>query len=758
MQDTELPRAPETLLRLISVGYIRAVRPKIARKLRKVPIVDRQVRIRSMSVQDLVEEVALAFRTSIAIASASPPDISSPSDVQDLEELSDRFVIWSSNVDLITNRSKVFEQRLHQSSSELQATVTELLRDIKGDLAEGKEATHGRSKVQELTSYLAQHICAAERSQAKGQELTDAISDPDHTPTTSDLQGADQSQGDTVRMLVEDIGEAVECLMRLSDSLVERLGGVDSVTRQYSSSDMQIHPEVLKRFPRANHGILERLTNSINDRQNEILTMIRQQKALKQQADDKLTLEQIANNIKPVLREQSHGAKIDWENSGDDTTISSVTSDGIDLQQTYECSLCRNEVSCNKLSTLRKHYLQDLAPYICLSESCPRPSRRYMSRSTWTDHIRVSHGRVWRCCFGCSETFKSMGDFEAHMEAEHGPKFSPEEIAGLADMCEKHVLPEDTNCPLCLASVYPARSMFRHISRHLEELILLSFASPGCTHTQGGKESIGSKKMDTALHGVRDNETRKADDPKKVDGPGQAASSTAPASVAKRIFERSYGSNRGAPSTASSSFAGRGSTTSYSSSRGAPSTAATSLLERSSMYSQEESYGSGRAGPPVAPDSVGKSNDNNNANIPEEPEHLPASGPSEVPIVPRPPPRRAESDQFMSYTGPPVNERPKDLWQSNDVWQSSSSSSSSVEPPRIDRQLPAYREPVYKAERRYFPQRRAQFRSPVTQDYRYSELRYGDERQYHLSRKEVQMPSKMQGYRYCDSDSFDMIN
>jgi hypothetical protein len=133
-----------------------------------------------------------------------------------------------------------------------------------------------------------------------------------------------------------------------------------------------------------------------------------------------------------------------------------------------------------QLTFSSRHFYNDLKPYICLFQDCTFGSTRYGTRSAWIEHIRHVHGQVWRCCFGCIEVFGSREGFEKHMHLEHSPHFRLEELTGLANMCEKHVLTDDaTRCPICKEFTGNIRSRYRHIARHLENLALLSMRPPG---------------------------------------------------------------------------------------------------------------------------------------------------------------------------------------------------------------------------------------------------------------------------------------
>lgn len=89
-----------------------------------------------ISMDGIIEDISSAFgdlQDSIARLSA----IETPNDdLHTLDETADLFSAWLRNVAVIRAQCKTFEHCLN-ANSELKATLVELLRDTKDDLAEG---------------------------------------------------------------------------------------------------------------------------------------------------------------------------------------------------------------------------------------------------------------------------------------------------------------------------------------------------------------------------------------------------------------------------------------------------------------------------------------------------------------------------------------------------------------------------------------------------------------------------------------------
>jgi len=76
----------------------------------------------------------------------------------------------------------------------------------------------------------------------------------------------------------------------------------------------------------------------------------------------------------------------------------------------------------------------------------------------------------------------SRDGFYQHIKTAHSVDLGPQELLGLAAMCEKHILTDDgPRCPLCQELAGTSRARYRHIARHLEKLAVFSLMPPGST-------------------------------------------------------------------------------------------------------------------------------------------------------------------------------------------------------------------------------------------------------------------------------------
>lgn len=139
-------------------------------------------------------------------------------------------------------------------------------------------------------------------------------------------ESTEGAQSETLGLIIEDLDEATNGLMQLSDALIDVLAGIDSVTKHPNSSDASVHLEVLKRFPDAQDCIVDRLARSVSDRRDEILNLIRRHESSKDTLNDDDILSEIVRNVRPVLSARSHKATTEAECSADDTSLSSSTS------------------------------------------------------------------------------------------------------------------------------------------------------------------------------------------------------------------------------------------------------------------------------------------------------------------------------------------------------------------------------------------------------------------------------------------------
>ena len=92
-----------------------------------------------------------------------------------------------------------------------------------------------------------------------------------------------------------------------------------------------------------------------------------------------------------------------------------------------------------KLTTKRKHVLDDLEPYICTFPGCGLET--FQSQHAWFDHELVTHRNKWRCP-KCSEDFPTPQSIRSHFYTSHAENMSEKQmdsLVGLNDAFEHFV-------------------------------------------------------------------------------------------------------------------------------------------------------------------------------------------------------------------------------------------------------------------------------------------------------------------------------
>ncbi|MCJ1349815.1 hypothetical protein MMC31_008056, partial [Peltigera leucophlebia] len=139
---------------------------------------------------------------------------------------------------------------------------------------------------------------------------------------------------------------------------------------------------------------------------------------------------------------------------------------------------------------LRKHIAQDLCPYTCFLNDCPRREVLYITRESWMNHVNKEHPSpsYWEC-FACdtAEKFHTAETFTAHVK-EH-QSISESHLPTLIDVCLRKT-PHITSCPLCswaedqVENVDP-KALFHHVAEHTHSFSLLSL--PWAAATNGNE-------------------------------------------------------------------------------------------------------------------------------------------------------------------------------------------------------------------------------------------------------------------------------
>lgn len=145
----------------------------------------------------------------------------------------------------------------------------------------------------------------------------------------------------------------------------------------------------------------------------------------------------------------------------------------------------------------RKHFLQDLEPYVCTSESCGEGERLFESKRSWIAHMQDAHCRQWRCVAPGHQPqiFPSQDTFDEHMRKRHAGAFQESHLPLLRKRAQGPA-PVYQSCPLCglsydqvvaqlvsslghssgasISAQRVSEELTKHVASHLQQLALVS--------------------------------------------------------------------------------------------------------------------------------------------------------------------------------------------------------------------------------------------------------------------------------------------
>ncbi|KAI5460636.1 hypothetical protein BGZ63DRAFT_425133 [Mariannaea sp. PMI_226] len=161
-----------------------------------------------------------------------------------------------------------------------------------------------------------------------------------------------------------------------------------------------------------------------------------------------------------------------------------------------KCSICADpNLSGWTESGWKLHVLQDLEPYLCISEECLDPPKFFPSSAEWMDHMQTRHTMDWAkrihterwYCHLCTEVeFDDKAALLTHLQAKHGDKLTLSQIQGRTRRNRRIAMREDAfACPLCnhvpdsileYVPEKPYKRLAQHVARHLKSLSFLSLS------------------------------------------------------------------------------------------------------------------------------------------------------------------------------------------------------------------------------------------------------------------------------------------
>lgn len=128
--------------------------------------------------------------------------------------------------------------------------------------------------------------------------------------------------------------------------------------------------------------------------------------------------------------------------------------------------------------------MEDIAPYTCIIDDCPKPEVLYTRRLGWMQHVEKDHPHCWECvpCRTPGHApllFASVDDFLSHTRQLHGDSIAESQHETLVAASTRIVPLGISQCPLCdETGEGDADALFDHIAEHIHSFSLYSLPWP----------------------------------------------------------------------------------------------------------------------------------------------------------------------------------------------------------------------------------------------------------------------------------------
>ncbi|KAJ9614446.1 hypothetical protein H2200_002582 [Cladophialophora chaetospira] len=147
----------------------------------------------------------------------------------------------------------------------------------------------------------------------------------------------------------------------------------------------------------------------------------------------------------------------------------------------FKCPSCclTLDIDCSIGGRWRRHLADDVSPYSCIHEDCPKPKATFATRQAWTNHMvgeDHSTGTFWACLI-CLDNFRYEAEMllADHIKEKHQQHVSSDQIPTMLDACQQTLSATDLSCPLCSEDeAEETRSSLDHIVEHVHSFALLS--------------------------------------------------------------------------------------------------------------------------------------------------------------------------------------------------------------------------------------------------------------------------------------------
>ncbi|KAH6845817.1 hypothetical protein B0I37DRAFT_344991 [Chaetomium sp. MPI-CAGE-AT-0009] len=164
----------------------------------------------------------------------------------------------------------------------------------------------------------------------------------------------------------------------------------------------------------------------------------------------------------------------------------------------FRCPCCFQTlpVTLAKRSLWRKHLSEDIQPYTCILDECPKPLQLYLTRKEWAQHMREEHeaSKYWLCSACLEPTrFDLESHFDTHLRTQHGDVVQEDQIHTFVSMSTYTSPPSFLSCPLCPQQPddeeVDSDAILDHAAEHVHSFSLQSLPWP--IPEEGEREYLG---------------------------------------------------------------------------------------------------------------------------------------------------------------------------------------------------------------------------------------------------------------------------
>ncbi|KAK4083834.1 transcriptional regulator family: GATA type zinc finger [Trichoderma aggressivum f. europaeum] len=178
-------------------------------------------------------------------------------------------------------------------------------------------------------------------------------------------------------------------------------------------------------------------------------------------------------------------------------------------EASLNCDWCFSPLSGDEFKgdKWKMHLNEDFKPFLCLSEKCSEPLKRFATSRAWFSHMLEAHGQNWHrevhlpawwscpLCNSQETTYPKAQDLSEHISKLHSDVFTEQQIQVIVHQSRLRApRPQDT-CPLCCLSMNDEQN-----ANQDGQLLKKAFSKPP---NQGQQLAESSKRIKTEAGSIQ---------------------------------------------------------------------------------------------------------------------------------------------------------------------------------------------------------------------------------------------------------------